>query len=197
LQRRGRDFRAQVGRRIEDLAREQSRLKREIAAASEDLARLRTEYERAGQELAKARTIISSIDKGRDEMTDELRKAYEMAGAAAAKRQARAEAVAKVDTKIRKWQEECERIDAQLREYRSHLESQSSSIDDDMETGRERLTRKLQEREDFNEKLTDTCNFLSRHFQDRPECKSLIDELRDLDRVSEVASKMNSAAKAK
>jgi serine/threonine-protein kinase len=197
LQRRGRDFRAQVGRRIEDLAREQSRLKREIAAASEDLARLRTEYERAGQELAKARTIISSIDKGRDEMTDDLRKAYEMAGAAAAKRQARAEAVAKVDTKIRKWQDECDRIDAQLKEYRSHLESQSSTIDEDVETGRERLTAKLQEREDFNERLTDTSNFLALHFQDRPECKSLLDELRDLDRVSEVASKMNSAVMLK
>ena len=197
LQRRGRDFRAQVGRRIEDLAREQSRLKREIAAASEDLARLRTEYERAGQELARARTIISSIDKGRDEMTDELRRAYEMAGAAAAKRQARAEAVAKVDTKIRKWQEECDRIDAQLKEYRGHLESQSSTIDDDIETGRERLTNKLQEREDFNEALTQTCNFLAEHFRDRPECKSLIDELKDLDRVSEVASKMNSAVRPK
>jgi hypothetical protein len=192
IQRRGRDFRAQVGRRIEDLSREQSRLKREISAAAEELERLRVEYERAGQELAKARTIISSIDKGRDEMTDELRKAYEMAGAAAAKRQSRAEAVAKVDAKIRKWQEECDRIEEQLNEYRAHLDSQSANLDEDVENAGTRLAVKIQERENRSTALRETCDFLADHFQDRPECKSLLDELRDLDRVSEVAGKMSS-----
>ncbi len=186
IQKRGRDFRAQVGRRIEDLSREESRLKREIAAASEDLARLRVEYERAGEELSRARNIIASIDKGRDEMTDELRKAYETAGAAAAKRQSRAEAVAKVDAKVRKWQDECDRIDAQLKEYRSHLDSQSTNIDEDLSSGRERLAAKMQERENHSSKLNETCQFLSSHFQDRPECRSLIGELKELDRVSSV-----------
>ncbi len=195
LQKRGRDFRAQVGRAIEDLSREQSRLKREISTASNDLARLRAEYEKAGEELGNARKIIASIDKGRDEMTDELRKAYETAGAAAAKRQARAEAVAKVDAKVRKWQDECRRIDAQLEEYRSHLDSQSTTIDVNLESGRERLAAKIQERELLATKLAETCNYLSDNFRDRPECHSLIEELGEIDRVSSVVSRENTAQK--
>jgi serine/threonine-protein kinase len=55
LQRRGREFTAQVGRRIEDLSREESRLKREVAAASVDLSRHKEDYERANQDLLEAR----------------------------------------------------------------------------------------------------------------------------------------------
>jgi serine/threonine-protein kinase len=191
LQKRGRDFRAQVGRRIDELAREQSRLKREIATAKEDLARLRGDYSAAGEELGRARSIIASIDKGRDEMTDELRHAYELAGAAAARRQARAEAVAKVESKIKKWKEECDRIEAQLKEYRGQLDKQSATIEDDLETGRRRLATKVQERESYAANLHECARIMEDHFENKPECKSLVDELSELDRASTVVNKTN------
>jgi serine/threonine-protein kinase len=190
LERRGRDFRAQVGRRIEDLSREQSRLKREIAAATEDLTRLRSEYDVAGQELATARATIASVDKDRDEMTNDLRIAYEMAGAAAARRQARAEAIAKVEAKIRKWQEECDRIDHQLGEFKEQLNKQSSTAEDDLTTGRARLATKVQQREQYSATLAESANFLEEHFRNRPECTSLIDELRVLNRASTTESNL-------
>ncbi len=187
LERRGRDFRAQVGRRIEDLSREQSRLKREIATAEKDLRHLSEDYKRAGDELAEARKTIASVDKGRDEMTTQLRHAYELAGAAAARRQSRAEAVAKVEAKIRKWREECDRIDSQLAEFRQQLDRQSSSVEDDLSNGRRRLASKVQERETYSASLLESTSFLSDHFRDRPECNTLIDELRDLERATNVA----------
>jgi serine/threonine-protein kinase len=187
LQRRGRDFRAQVGRRIEDLSREKSRLEREIAAAEVDLQRLRQEYERASDELTRARATISSIDKGRDEMTAELRAAYETAGAAAAKKQARAEAVAKVETKIQKWQEEADRIEDQLNEFRNQLDRQSVAIEDDRETGQNRLQSKMQEREEYRTKLEQLADTLSAHFHSKPECKTLFEELQGLDRASQLS----------
>lgn len=186
LQKRGRDFRAQVGRRIEDLSREESRLKREIAAAASEVERLRREYSQATEELAAARTTIASIDKGRDEMTDELRRAYEMAGAAAARRQARAEAVAKVESKLAKWQEECDSIDTQLVEYRNQLDKQSSTIEDDLAAGRQRLVAKAQERESYAAKLFEAAQVLNAHFRDRPECHSLIEELHELEKVGKM-----------
>ncbi len=195
LQRRGRDFRAQVGRRIEDLSREQSRLKREIGAADGDLKRLQNDYEQAGEELSNAREIISSVDKGRDEMTNELRHAYEMAGAAAARRQARAEAVAKVEAKINKWQEECNRIDAQLIEFRSQLDKQSTSVEDDLESGRNRLAAKVQERDNYAISLDEASNYLADHFQDQPECSTLVEELRELERATQQAEKTSPNAK--
>ncbi|MDJ0764771.1 MAG: protein kinase [Myxococcota bacterium] len=184
LERRGRDFRAGVGRRIEDLSREQSRLNREIAAANQDLERLREEYERAGEELTKARSTIASVDKGRDEMTDELRHAYEMAGAAAARRQARAEAVAKVEAKIRKWQDECDRIEEQLVEFRRQLDRQSATVEDDLESGRNRLAAKVGERDGYSEALDAAANYLTEHFQDRPECRTLMEELYELNQAT-------------
>lgn len=189
LERRGREFRAQVGRRIEDLSREESRLRREIAAANEDLRRLQKEYENAGDALAKARSTIASVDKGRDEMTEELRKAYEMAGAAAARRQARAEAVTKVEAKIRKWQEECERIDAQLVEFRNQLDRQSSTVEDDLATGRQRLAAKVQEREGYSIALEEAASFMLDHFRGRPECTTLVDELKEFDRATTTQAK--------
>jgi serine/threonine protein kinase len=187
MQRRGRDFRAQVGRRIEDLSREQSRLKREIATATADLKRLQEEYEDAGRELAKARAIISSVDKGRDEMTGELRKAYETAGAAAARRQSRSEAVQKVESKIEKWQSECDRIDKQLEEFRSQLDNQSNDNDDDLVEARKRLAAKMKERDGNDEALNGAVDFLTDHFQNRQECTTLIDELNQLNRATEVS----------
>jgi serine/threonine-protein kinase len=187
LQKQGRDFRAQVGRRIEDLAREQSRLKREIATATTDLQRLQADYNQANEELETARKVIASADKGRDEMTSELRTAYEMAGAAAAKRQARSEAIKKVEAKIAKWQAECDQIDAQLIEFRSQLDKQSMSGEDDLEEGRKHLAKKLQEREANAASLLEATEYLIDHFSDRPECKSLIDELAELDRATQVS----------
>jgi serine/threonine-protein kinase len=182
--RRSKDFAAQLGRRIEDLSREESRLRREIAAATVDINRLREDYARASAELADARAIISNIDKGRDEMTEGLRRAYEAAGAAAARRQARAEAVAKVESKIKKWQEDCERIDNQLVEYREQLDSHASVIEDDLESGRQRLIVKAQERDSYRTALEAAAAFLIEHFRGRPECASLFDELDDLERSS-------------
>lgn len=188
LQRRGKDFKAQVGRRIEDLSREQSRLKREIGSATIDLERLRAEYHMADNELAEARKVISSIDKGRDEMTESLRQAYEKAGAAAARRQSRAEAVAKVEAKIGKWQDDIERINEQLVEYREQLDRHSSAIDDDLSTSRRRLAAKVQERESYSKALADAAHYLSSHFKGKPECETLFDELDELDRNSTVAA---------
>jgi serine/threonine-protein kinase len=187
LQKQERDFRAQVGRRIEDLAREQSRLKREIATATTDLQRLQTDYNQASGELKTARKVISSADKGRDEMTIELRSAYEMAGAAAAKRQARGEAITKVESKIAKWQAECDRIAAQLVEFRSQLDKRTTSGEDDLEEGRKHLAEKLQERDANAASLLDATSYLLDHFNDRSECKSLVDELAELDRATQVS----------
>ncbi len=187
LRRRGKDFAAQLGRRIEDLSREESRLKREIAAATVELTRLRDDYVRASGDLAKARAIISNVDKGRDEMNDDLRQAYEAAGSAAARRQARAEAVTKVESKIRKWQEDCERIDHQLIEYREQLDSHASVIESDLESGRRRLIAKAQERDSQRAALEEAAGFLIDHFRGRPECEALFAELDDLERNSIVA----------
>jgi serine/threonine-protein kinase len=191
LERRGREFTAQVGRRIEDLSREHSRLKREIAAATVDLTRLREDYQRANQELIKARETIATIDKGRDEMTDDLRRAYEMAGAAAARRQGRAEAVAKVEAKIKKWQDDCDRIEDQLAEYRQQLDRQASSVGGDLEGGRQRLVTKVQQRQRYAEALASSADFLADHFRGKSECAPLYEELDELDRSSVVADVEN------
>ena len=187
LRRRGKEFAAQVGRRIEDLSREQSRLKREIAAATVDLNRINEDYKKASEQLDAARRTIATIDKGRDEMTDALRKAYETAGAAAARRQGRAEAITKVEAKIRKWQDDCDRIDSQLMEYREQLDRHASAIEDDLESGRRRLVTKGQERDSYRRALDEAAAFLVEHFRDRPECGPLFDELGELERSSIVA----------
>lgn len=181
---RGKDFTGQVGRRIEDLSRAKSKLKREIATATVDLDKLRTDYQQADRELKQARTIISSIDKGRDEMSAHLRDAYEKAGAMAARRQARSEAVAKVDAKITKWKEESARIDAQLEEYHQQMDRHSSAIDDDLGSGRRRLAAKVKERETYSRKLAESAEFLSAHFLGKTECEDLFRELEELDRNS-------------
>jgi chromosome segregation ATPase len=117
-------------------------------------------------------------------MTEQLRGAYERAGAAAARRQARAEAVAKIEAKMRKWQEDIER---QLVEYRKQLERQSSSNDGDFEAGRQRLAAKMQERGAYSKSLADAATFLTEHFRGRTECAALFQELEDLDKSSIVA----------
>ena len=188
LQKRGRDFTGQVGRRIEDLSREQSRLKREIAAAAIDLNRLKDEYDNANMQLIESRKVISSSAKGRDEMTTELREAYEKTGAAAARCQSRADAVNKVEIKIKKWQDDIGRINSQLVEYRDQLDRHADAIEGDLETGQGRLAAKIQERDSYSLALSNAESFLTEHFRSKSECQILFNELDELERNTIVES---------
>ena len=145
---------------------------------------LKDDYNKASEELNDSRKIIASIDKGRDEMTEGLRKAYETAGFAAARRQSRAESVSKVEAKINKWNDDIERIEAQLSEYREQLEHHPSSVDSELEAGRQRLAAKSQERDSYSAALGDAADFLADHFNEKAECKELFIELEEIDRSS-------------
>ena len=177
LEQRAREFRAQVGRKIEDLSRESSRLRREISEATVELARLKEEYEAAVVELTEARGIISNYDKERDEAHDDLRKAYERAGASAARKQSRADAINKVESKISKWTGEVEQIESQINEYRVQLIRHSDAVEDDLQSGRNHVTDKAKENTGYEEEMKTAEQLLNEHFRQRNDCTTLVDEL--------------------
>src|SRR5215468_7137147 len=93
LERRGRALRAEIGRKVEELAHEESRALRDAAAEQQEAAKLRelvAVAERAGG-TAKAQADQASQQSGSPAT---LRAIYERAGAAAALLEARREALA-------------------------------------------------------------------------------------------------------
>jgi len=187
LEQRAREFRAQVGRKIEDLSRESSRLQREMSEASVDLSRLKEEHDKSSTELNEARQVILRVDKDRDEMHEDLRKAYERAGAAAAKKQSRAEAISKVERKINKWSEEVKQIESQIDEYRLQLIRHSDAVEDDLQAGRSRVADKAKENAKFEQELKDAADLLTDHFRHRNDCTTLVDELLAFDEAMMLA----------
>src|SRR5262245_17837781 len=94
LERRGRALRAEIGRKVEELAHEESRALRETAAEQQEAAKLRELVqvaERAGATAKAQADQAAAVQMGGNPST--LRTIYERAGAAAALLEARREAL--------------------------------------------------------------------------------------------------------
>jgi eukaryotic-like serine/threonine-protein kinase len=175
-ERRGRALRAELGRKVEELATEESRALREasdwrerIRAVEGDLRKAQTERESAERKAREAE------NRGGEVRT--LRQVFEAAGAARAKVEAcqlhsdshlayatRHEARA---TELRK----------QIDDLRNQLQRYSDALENDLITGRDRIAAKVKEALGFEQRFGEASTTLARHLRERPECRDMIEEL--------------------
>jgi serine/threonine-protein kinase len=173
LERRGRALRAEIGRKVEDLAQEESRALREAAAHGEDVEQLErelTQLERAAQAArAEAQAAMQSprVDPA----------VFERAGAAAATAQAKREQLSRYAGR----KEACEKtgrgLRRQIEQLRGQLSRYAEALEEDLTRGRTQVAERTREGLRFEKAFHEVSSKLLRELKDRPECRDLIPDL--------------------
>lgn len=174
IEKRGRALRAEIGRKVEELAGEESRAMREASterAHAEAISALRVVAER---DLASATARVEAV-AGSPSATPRL---YEDVGAA----RARTATLLEVQGDYEKRAEERERYGAGLRrqidDLRAQLQRYSEALENDLQAGRDRIATRVREAIGYETAFSDAATLLIGHLKGRPECREVLDELR-------------------
>ncbi|MBI5532282.1 MAG: protein kinase [Deltaproteobacteria bacterium] len=173
LERRGRALRAEIGRKVEELAHEESRVRREIAGYQEEGEKLRIELTGAEQEAAAARAAADAAEAKR--LMD--RSVFERAGAAASRVEGLRESLDKLQQKRIARENVARDLRKQIEELRSQLARYAEALEEDLSAGREKVATRTREGLAFEKGFSDVSTVLVAHLKGRPECRDLMNEL--------------------
>src|SRR5690606_25310076 len=175
LERRGRALRAEIGRKVEDLAQEESRVLREAAAHGEDVERAERElmqFERAAQS---ARVEADAAMRG--PTVDPL--VFENAGATAAAVKAKTEELQRYKLRKANCEKTARSLRRQIEQLRGQLSRYAEALEEDLTRGRNQVAERTREGLRFEKAFHDVSGKLLRDLRDKPECRDLLPDLMD------------------
>jgi uncharacterized membrane-anchored protein YhcB (DUF1043 family) len=173
LERRGRALRAEIGRKVEELAHEESRVLREAAVDGDDVREGAHRAEAAIKIAESARQLADAAL--RQGATDPA--VFERAGAAAATAQAKREQLARYEKKKATRESSARDLRRQIEELRSQLQRYAEALEEDLAQGREHVATRTREGLSFEKAFSDVSNALLAHLRTKPECRDLVTEL--------------------
>jgi hypothetical protein len=173
LERRGRALRAEIGRKVEELAHEESRVLREAAAYGEEEEAARRELGRAEQ-IAEER--VANADRA-ERAGQGSRAVYEQAGAAHAMVEAQRQWLKTRETRRTGREASAADLRRQIEELRGQLARYAEALEEDLATGREKVAARAREGLKFEKSFLESSNVLMTHLKGKPECRELMNEL--------------------
>jgi serine/threonine protein kinase len=175
-EKRGRALRAEMGRKVEELAAEESRALREAGDWRDRAKKHESTISEAKSELDEAQKRANAKDVAGLELS-KLRLVFEALGAARARAEANqrhqefqlshASEREKLATDLRK----------QIEELRKQLQRYSDALENDLATGRDRIATRVKEALTFEKRFDEASTALLQHLRDKPECRDLLEEL--------------------
>ena len=176
LERRGRALRAEIGRKVEELAHEESRALRDAAGEQQEATKLRELVqvaERAGA-TAKAQADQAAQQGGN---ATTLRAIFERSGGAAALLEARRESLIEREAKAGVKDAQAKDLRRQIDELRAQLARYAEALEEDLAAGREKVATRTREGLNFEKAFSDVSTLLLNHLKTKPEARDLIQEL--------------------
>jgi eukaryotic-like serine/threonine-protein kinase len=173
LERRGRALRAEIGRKVEELATEESRALREAAAYGEEEEAGRRElsrHQRVAEERVGAANRAESMGQG-------TRAIYEQAGAAQAMVEAQRQWIKTRETKRVAREASAGDLRRQIEELRGQLARYAEALEEDLASGREKVAARAREGLKYEKLFLDSSATLLTHLKGKPECRDLMNEL--------------------
>jgi eukaryotic-like serine/threonine-protein kinase len=193
LERRGRALRAEIGRKVEELAHEESRVMREAAADGEDVEKVRVELTAAEKVAAQARQLADAVARsGNIEPS-----VFERAGAAAAMAQAKREQLGRYENKKAAREANARDLRRQIEELRGQLQRYAEALEEDLAQSREKVALRTREGVTFEKSFSEGSNLLLGHLRTKPECRDLVSELLNTNNAATPTSGSADAADAK
>jgi hypothetical protein len=180
-ERRGRALRAELGRKVEELATEESRALREASdwreraqAAEGMVASAQHEVESAERRAREAEA------RGGDVRA--LRPIFEAAGASHARVEGRRQQYELLVGYATRHEGRAADLRKQIDELRSQLQRYSDALENDLIAGRDRIASRVKEALGYEQRFWEASALLLQHLRDKPECRDLIEELIAVDR---------------
>ncbi len=197
LERRGRALRAEIGRKVEELAQEESRALRDAAAYGEEEDTARRELV-AAQQVAKER--VAQADQA-ERAGQGTRAVYEGAGAAVAMVEAKRLWLQTREARRSGREATARDLRRQIEELRAQLARYAEALEEDLSAGREKVAARAREGIKYERSFHEASKGLADHLKSRPECRDLLGELtgpseQDAGAQGGVSSRANPASRA-
>jgi len=175
LERRGRALRAEIGRKVEELAHEESRALRDAAAEMKDVAKVKEQLQTAERTCTAAKAQADTV--GTQATTAAARAVFERCGAAFAMVDARREVLAEREQKANVKDAQAKDLRRQIEELRSQLARYAEALEDDLAQGREKVAARTREGLAFEKAFSDVSALLLSHLKGKPEVRDLLQDL--------------------
>jgi hypothetical protein len=176
IRRRGRALRAEIGRKVEGQAADESRALREASAERNQAALYKAKWEKANKVLEESLLLAENVARTGGDLS-QLREAFEAVG------HARATAAAH-ESQYLAYTESADKIEAhaanlrkQIEELRGELQHYSDALENDLNAGRELIAKRVESAINYEKKFLDASTQLMNHFRELPECRDLLKEL--------------------
>jgi serine/threonine-protein kinase len=193
-EKRGRALRAEMGRKVEELAAEESRALREASDWRDRARKVETILAESRIELDEAQKRANSKELTSFDLL-KLRQVFEALGAA----KARAEAEQRHYEFQLAHAAEREKLASDLRkqieELRRQLQRYSDALENDLTAGRDRIATRVKEALGFEKRFEEASMLLLQHLRDKPECRDLMDELLNGERDRNMQRQTRTVAK--
>jgi serine/threonine-protein kinase len=170
LERRGRALRAEIGRKVEELAQEESRTLRDVSAFQEEETAARIELEKAEET---ARDTKIRADEAGNAGSREL---FEQCGAAQAVVEVKRQHAKSREAKRAARTATAKDLRAQIEQLRAQLARYAEALEEDLASGREKVAKRARDGISYEEAFKETSNFIVRHLRGKPECRDLLNE---------------------
>lgn len=173
LERRGRALRAEIGRKVEELAQEESRSLRDAASYAEEEETARRELGRAQQVAAEK---VAAADQA-ERAGQGSRAIYEAAGAAVAMVEAKRQWMQTREARRAGREATARDLRRQIEELRGQLARYAEALEEDLAQGREKVAARTKEGLKLERGYVDASNVALTHLRGKPECRDLMNEL--------------------
>jgi serine/threonine protein kinase len=173
LERRGRELRAEIGRKVEELAHEESRALRDLAAEQTEVTRLREVVQQAERAAEKAKQAAD----GASGTGSQLRVLFERAGAAGALVEAKRDQLKEHELKATQKEAQARDLRRQIEELRAQLARYAEALEEDLTTGREKVAARTRDGIAYEKSFSDVSSLLLNHLKAKPEARDLLQEL--------------------
>jgi eukaryotic-like serine/threonine-protein kinase len=156
IERRGRALRAEIGRKVEELAEEESRALRDAAAERERSADIRTQRDEAERRSHEARRRQADEIARATQDTATLRKVFEEAGRRRCRGARPWARSSKITTGARPSSESyAAGLRKQIDELKAQLQRYSEALENDLQAGRDRIATRVREALGYEKTFTD------------------------------------------
>ncbi|MGO9711150.1 MAG: protein kinase domain-containing protein [Polyangiaceae bacterium] len=174
LERRGRALRAEIGRKVEELAHEESRALRDANGEQQEATRLRELVQAAEKGAAQAKQAADSAPAGSPQA---MRQVFERSGAAQALLDARREHLAEREQKAAVKDQQARDLRRQIDELRAQLSRYAEALEEDLASGREKVAARTREGLAFEKAFSEVSTLLLNHLKAKPEARDLLQDL--------------------
>jgi serine/threonine-protein kinase len=176
IERRGRALRADIGRKVEELSHEESRVSRDAAAERERARRIAALVAQAEQGKREADQRAEQAARGGADVVS-ARKAFEDAGGAAARITTLAEVLKDYETRAQSREKHAADLRRQITELRAQLARYGDALENDLTAGRDRIATRVREALSYEKAFSEASTTLIAHLRGRPECRELLEEV--------------------